>query len=67
MTWNNLREDRLVDNYKIMQNLNALRNGSVMAYSTTDRIALTQSVGLKVYDTTLLKLFISNGTNWVQI
>lgn len=68
MTWVDLREDRIVDSDRIMDNFEHLRLGQrYLTYTTAQRVALTQSVGLTVYDSDLLALFASDGYNWIQL
>ena len=68
MTWYNVRQDKIVDNDHIMSNFETLKDGQrYLTHTTAQRLALTHSIGLIVYDTDLKSLYVSNGTFWVEV
>ena len=67
MVWYNIREDRIVNNDHIMSDFETLNSGArYLTYTTAQRVALTQAIGLTVYDTDIKKLFVSDGYNWIE-
>lgn len=69
MTLYNLRTDIKINKNKMQSNFETIAATPFIIpnKTTSERIALTASAGLKVYDTTLLTFFIGNGSNWVEV
>ena len=65
MTWYNLRNDTIAYKGRIMDNFEALQNGSANVYTTAQRLALTPTIGTVAYDSSMTTLFIWDGSFWV--